>query len=79
MCLFRINGMSALPLKADMSGAKSDIRFVPIADFAPAGCRSERVSVDLCTHKRVVHGPEPFLRLGPVSAARHRPPNLKMR
>ena len=27
------NGMSALPLKADMCGAKSDVRFVPIAEI----------------------------------------------
>ena len=27
--------MSALPPKADMCGAKRDVRFVPIADIAP--------------------------------------------
>ena len=28
-------GMSALPPKADMCGAKRDVRFVPIADIPP--------------------------------------------
>ena len=31
------NGMSALPPKADMCAATSDVRFVPIADIAPPG------------------------------------------
>jgi len=29
--------MSALPPKADMCGAKRDVRFVPIADIATLG------------------------------------------
>ena len=29
------NAMSALPPKADMCAAKSDVRFVPIADIGP--------------------------------------------
>jgi hypothetical protein len=29
------NGMSALPLKADMCGATRHVRFVPIADTVP--------------------------------------------
>ena len=28
------NGMSALPLKADMCSAQTDVRFVPIADMS---------------------------------------------
>ena len=40
-------GMSALPPKADMCGANSNVRFVPIADMQAAGtfsdeCRSAR-------------------------------------
>jgi hypothetical protein len=31
------NGMSALPPKADMCGAKRDVRFVPIADIESVG------------------------------------------
>jgi hypothetical protein len=35
------NAMSALPPKADTCGAKSDVRFVPIADIVC--CRSSDV------------------------------------
>jgi hypothetical protein len=31
------DAMSALPLKADMCGAKWDVRFVPIADIGQTG------------------------------------------
>ena len=57
--------MSALPPKADMCGATRHVRFVPIADIAPAGCCSERVRP---IYARTRVAPEAFLRLGPASA-----------
>ena len=38
------NGMSALPPKADMCSANSDVRFVPIADISIAS-RTNAVSI----------------------------------
>jgi hypothetical protein len=35
------NGMSALPPKADMCGAKSDVRFVPRADIRKRLCKQK--------------------------------------
>ena len=40
-------GMSALPPKADMCGAKRDVRFVPIADMT-----SVRIGVNQTQSKR---------------------------
>ena len=61
-------GMPALPPKADMCSALGYVRFVPIADIAPAGCCSERVR-PIYARTRVAVGPEAFLRLGPASAS----------
>ena len=46
-------GMSALPPKADMCSAPSDVRYVPIADLRP--CRiGDIVRYDLRSHEVVV-------------------------